>query len=539
MGISIHLNVAKSVTREEWEKVYEETLELVRHFPLAEKREIDIHGVKTICLVKSEEHTYEHGWIKTEERLGWFADGDFESLSTAEEYHLSRNLIEDNEVEQFTEDAMYCDCLSCINDELNDEWFEHVYLLWGAKTQGEPYHIFLLAVACLIEARLGIKAFVYGDITRGQCRKAVEFVNEIVDCKIEMPSRCYPDRLLERINNMDFSDSEKITVFEKYYLGTKDAAFGEIIRGYFSKESLDSYWEERFKHYRVYTIGFSKALNDYLLWGFDLDKLCAFVDFEGDDGEMLYEDFIIGIMDSKLYLKEKNCYDPLKIDQEAETPYGIGMLFGQFAFAGAKNKKVDRYISIEEIRVALKKGIGDRLNVDSVIDKYLEKEKEQKAPQYDDADIFGEIIKKQISDMEESYDKYEVSDYSELRYYEAGDRMHPTIAKSLGKSKIFLDSALNESDFAELNNKSVDEKFRWIVENNKYVLIRDTDWYRVYENLEENPDSFARYYPLMRVKVNKTGQMHMTRALMVNDDLYRYSKVLADEVQQAEINGGE
>lgn len=40
---------------------------------------------------------------------------------------------------------------------------------WGAKTQGEPYHMYLLAIACLMEDRLGEKAFIYGDITQGQC----------------------------------------------------------------------------------------------------------------------------------------------------------------------------------------------------------------------------------------------------------------------------------------------------------------------------------------------------------------------------------
>lgn len=37
MGIFIHLEVSKSVTKEAWNKVYEESLELVAAFPLAER----------------------------------------------------------------------------------------------------------------------------------------------------------------------------------------------------------------------------------------------------------------------------------------------------------------------------------------------------------------------------------------------------------------------------------------------------------------------------------------------------------------------
>jgi hypothetical protein len=58
MGIFIHLDISKSVTKPEWEAVYEETLQLIKHLPLAERRQVDIHGVDTICLVKTEEHIY-------------------------------------------------------------------------------------------------------------------------------------------------------------------------------------------------------------------------------------------------------------------------------------------------------------------------------------------------------------------------------------------------------------------------------------------------------------------------------------------------
>ena len=51
MGIFIHLEVSKSVTEEEWENVYEETLALVKACPLAERRKVPCRWIETICLV--------------------------------------------------------------------------------------------------------------------------------------------------------------------------------------------------------------------------------------------------------------------------------------------------------------------------------------------------------------------------------------------------------------------------------------------------------------------------------------------------------
>ena len=67
----------------------------------------------------------------------------------------------------------------------------------------------------------------------------------------------------------------------------------------------------------------------------------------------------------------------LAIDQEEAHPYGIFTLLAQFAFIGAKNKKVDRYIPIEEIRYALNRGLAGKCNVNAVIDEYLAKEAAQ------------------------------------------------------------------------------------------------------------------------------------------------------------------
>ena len=47
MGVYIDLHIARSVTRTEWEAVYDEALRLVEAFPLAEYRKVTVRGIDT------------------------------------------------------------------------------------------------------------------------------------------------------------------------------------------------------------------------------------------------------------------------------------------------------------------------------------------------------------------------------------------------------------------------------------------------------------------------------------------------------------
>lgn len=58
MGIVIHLEVSKSTTEEEWNKVYQESLVLVNAFPLAERGTITYLG-KTGCMCRTDQRAQE------------------------------------------------------------------------------------------------------------------------------------------------------------------------------------------------------------------------------------------------------------------------------------------------------------------------------------------------------------------------------------------------------------------------------------------------------------------------------------------------
>lgn len=552
MGISIYLDISKSVTQKEWEKVYEETLVLVKRLPFAERRSIKIHGIDIICLVPTEEREESYGWYDEKKRTGWCTSGDYVFMDTAEDYYVPRKLVKDEKIEPDAGDAIMGTISGCLDISWEDERCSHTYDLWGGKTQGEQYHMYILAVACLIEARLGNRAYTYGDITRGQCKRAVEIANQYLKNPIEMPDRCYPDRLMKRVAALPLSDKEKLSVFEYSYLGTKDAEFGECMRKYFNEKTLDAYWKERMRRFEISMNGFHGLFNEYMLMGFDLEQLCGYVKMQDKDGVDRHAEFIIRVLDAKLHFKDKNCADILEIDQEEEGTYSIWTLMAQFGFAGARNKKVDRYIPIEEIRRALNAGLRDFSDVDQIIDEYLDKEAAQtkinleeafsseeklaEAVNQDASDIFNQVMEKKREALEKMQEKYDISDQEDLMFYETGDTMHPVLEEAIGKSRCFLDSILEEERFAELMAEDAHARCRWIVKQNQSFLIRDKDWEKVFSDIEDHKASFGRYYSLLRVKMDSSGLVKMCTAFMVNDALYAYSKTLADQISEEKEN---
>ena len=86
MGIFLYIGISKSVQKKEWERVYEETLQLVKAFPLADMREVNCRGINTLCLVPTEEYEETYGWNHEKKRTVWRTVGDYETMHIAEDY---------------------------------------------------------------------------------------------------------------------------------------------------------------------------------------------------------------------------------------------------------------------------------------------------------------------------------------------------------------------------------------------------------------------------------------------------------------------
>ena len=442
MGIFINVYVSDSVTKEEWASVYEESLTLVDKFPLAEIMKKTIEGVDVYCIVPTEERIIERrSNSEGNEKYGWYASKDYNNLRGAETQVLYRDLTNSG---QNTVDEFHDPILNVAKEQLSlsskiKDYFD--YRLFGNKTQGESYHVYLLGIACLIADRLGDKAFVCGDITRGQCKIATKEVNNILKNHIKLPVQCDPDRFMYRISKLSLTDTDKLKVFEHFFLGNKDAEFGKCLRKYFNERTCTNYWKSYFKNIKMRTIGFRKLFKEYILLGFDLEKLCHFVNFnEKKDSD--YEEFINYVLDAKLHIKNKNSEHIFEIDNEAERTYGIMTLLSQLFLVPKSNRSIDRYIPIEEIRMSLKKGIGKNFDVDSYIDKYLEKEKKEQENKnnednksnvkdnlYDGRNELEKEMSEYLNDYQKQSGKYDIVELDQVIMYKSGDKISPEIDK--------------------------------------------------------------------------------------------------------------
>ncbi len=130
MGIFINLAVSKAVTEEEWEKVYEETVELVEKLPLAEVQKVEVHGIDTLCVVPTKERELYFGSQKTK---GWRTSGDKESLGFAECFSMYKNFVSMHLLNLDAGDAILGVIPEYLEEDNNDSKFKQVYHLWGSK----------------------------------------------------------------------------------------------------------------------------------------------------------------------------------------------------------------------------------------------------------------------------------------------------------------------------------------------------------------------------------------------------------------------
>lgn len=536
MGIFIHLNVSEDVRRAEWRRVYDESLKLVEAFPLYEKQKRMFLGEGMYCAVP----TKEREWFG---RIGWHTIGDSVTLQGAEDYFLPKDLFEDDR-----EEAEDQECRETENQDqpsgetAGDAWMSlaPVYTdvswedercrgcfeLWGNKTQGENYHIYLLAIACMIEDRLDGKAAVYGDITRGQCVRAVELANRYLERPIRVPCSCDAQRLYERARGLPLQGKEVLQFYLGVYLGKKDAAFGAFMREHFSPEETGEYWRDRFAGQYPDTMGYERTLHEYLTLGFELDKLCRYVRFQDDEGRTYYREFVEGIMRTELFLEEKDCEDWLEIDTEEEQPYGIYTLLAQFAFAGARNRRVERFISLEEIQKTLQEQIGKACDVEALIADWLSGEEKRR-----EAIARGDMSKRAASDrfkekmqagMErlQAEQEYDINTYRELTLYKAGDRIRPALQEELLDYYRFYQGLTGESRFRELMEKDERERGLFIIRHNESVLLMEEEWRHIFACIRKAPESFERYYPMVRVRIPSQEVATVVRALALNDELW-------------------
>ena len=98
---------------------------------------------------------------------------------------------------------------------------------------------------------------------------------------------------------------------------------------------------------------------------------------------------------------------------------------------------------------------------------------------------------------------------------------------SLKTSRDFLETILEEKEYLDLVQQDVDTQFSWLIQQNRYYCIRQEDWERIYQKLQDS-DGFARYYSLFRIQLTNQDLRKMAIAFLLNDEVWKFSGVLEE-----------
>ena len=509
MGIFIHLSISHSITQKEWTPVYEEALSLARKLGLAEARREEIGGVPVCYFALTREYTEHNEWRNTD-WTGFCVSADYATLQSCEQNYIPRDLGADtNPSERF--DAMLETYRAC-NDH---KYRSNIYGLLGAKTQGYAHHLPLLAVCCLIQDRLGAQAFVYGDISAGQCRRAVEMANDYLDPPISVPDFC-SSALLPHIHALPIPEAEQIALLGWAYTGKKDAAYGAALRASFGEEACARMWDARCEEYNAELDGVRRLLTDYLNQGFDLEALCRRFPFKVEDPEAARTLFVRKLLNTGLCEESrKSVVSPLDPDREA--PYGIGALFANW-FSGGPCLDPSIYMPLEACRELLIRGLGSREAVETGIAAYQE-EKQKKAEEQNSEPKETLEAAPEEQDAEATEEEYDIETTYGLIHYQPGCSIDPDLLVHLRRFFAFYTKIAQEERMTALKESGATECFRFLAKNPQ-LKLRDCDWQQIYDRLCADPESFARYYPAGQAEIESDAAMYVLRAILTNDDFY-------------------
>ncbi|MCC6553471.1 MAG: hypothetical protein IT372_10695 [Polyangiaceae bacterium] len=206
MGITLHLDVnRRAIDPAAWAHVYDDTAGLLRAHPsglLALERRV-LFGRK-IPVYTAHIERLSRG------RLAWTVAGDRRSLRAAEPFRLPR---------QLPVPPPWCEGEHDCDDILFRDPVGHLgYPVFAARTDGEPYHVPLLAAAMVIETRFPGAALVWGDMDEEDVLEAKLWAERVLGREIALPVLLDAPALLRRLSAR-WDGEELLDAFVRRYHG--------------------------------------------------------------------------------------------------------------------------------------------------------------------------------------------------------------------------------------------------------------------------------------------------------------------------------
>ena len=506
-------SISYSVTQEEWEKVYEETLDLAQKLGLADWSKFYYKGIRHYAYCKVKEETEEEFG---KEKHYWLACAEYNHLADGEYFRLDRELNNS----KYNKDAGPA-ILRMIDyyTNVSSKSYENQTDYDVTEHCAGLYAIRLLAILCLMESRLKEKVFTYGDISKSSCETAVELANKYLKEPIELPARCDYNRLYEIVKTIDIPEEEKINLMENAYLGEIDLKYGKFIEEKFDKNTINQFWKNRFKDCNVEDDNFKHTLKAYLYYVFDFQNLFSYITFTNKKEEYLkFLELIIEIENNKDRFS-KNM--GLTRDPKDNKVRGFSLEFRRSLFGPMNSTDILCY-TFDEYVNELSKYLGDQINVRNFLKEKIKDE---------DEDSFllrlKEYCHKDDYYVFEGEENCDIIYSSELMYYKTGDIISPYLMGEIKKAVKTNKERLSDAKFNELEGKETLEQIYELIDIYPHFSARDIDWHHAIDYFNTHSDALRRYYPLFKMKFEfLTPAEDIATALFMNDEFYEFCKGL-------------
>lgn len=239
-----------------------------------------------------------------------------------------------------------------------------------------------------------------------------------------------------------------------------------------------------------------------------------------------YELFIEHILETNIHVQEKDLRNCLDVDEGSGEVMSIEKLFASFCLIGARNKNVNRFVPLDELRRELASVLGDKCDVEKIVDAYVKKHEENKSSVCSELNDIHENFHKKEEETAKITEKYDITKYDILPFYEKGDTVWPKLQEQIKSWVDFYKGALKEDYYAEISKKDFEAKFKYFALQNKGLHLWKETWEKILKDVEKNPESFERYYPMVRVTMNSDDAQGFVRAYVENDEFYEFCQTL-------------
>lgn len=554
MGIVINLYlIPRRISPEEWGAIYQESLKLVEACDLMDRIEIRRNGLRYCFARKTGDREgfpgkSGHGWLSVGDLRTGEGTGAFALMEDVRAYlygEEAEDQAEDKPQRPFQKRSQGSFQAPSAGQSMGQEEIllsalggaeegtdkirkpQGCVNIWGQETKGLDSHIYLLAIACLVVSRFPEAAMVSGDISAGQCRRALRWANRYLEKPIGLPVTSRRNKLLERLRKTSLSGVPLLEAFYQLTDEAKDGRMGDFLRKEFAAEELYEFYRQRFLPFRTGQRGFVRVMKEYLEMGFGFQGLCrlAVSDPKGMQAEP--EDFLRRVLESKLHVQEKETYDFARTarqrgdyeeaDTDRELPARIFTIL-----AGMENRNVNAFYPLEKMREDCRAVFGDRCQVDDLINRLAAEEEKMNSGKdslqallYDNPDgLFRQGADMTSKGKRRRKKRYDVNSYRELADFVPGCRMKPELEKDLVRNFCLLHQYV-EIAFEEFSILKREERENYLIQETAGLLLREEVWDLIFDRIMDD-DYIVRIYGILCVNREPEDGELFCRSLLFN-----------------------